>query len=76
MTHDLSSKSWGCNYSVMKIHDGGMCVDLAGWYSGIKSGDFLLLKKTDGTTRYLVESIRYESNPNDMWFAKVSFAPR
>jgi hypothetical protein len=76
MTHDLSSKTRGCNYNVMEIHDGGMRVDLAGWRSGIKNGDFLILKQTDGTTRYLVESIRYESDPNDMWFAEASFAPR
>ena len=76
MTHDLSSKTWGCNYNVMEIHNGGMRVDLTGWRSGIKNGDFLILKQTDGTTRYLVESIRYESDPNDMWFAEASFAPR
>jgi hypothetical protein len=76
MIHDLSGKSWGCNYNVMQIHDGGMRVDLAGWHSGIKNGDFLILKRYEGTTRYLVESIRYESDPSDMWFAKVSFAPR
>ena len=76
MTHDISRKSWGCNYNVMEFRDGGMSVDLVGWRSGIKNGDFLLLKQDDGTTRYLVESIRYESNPSDMWFASVSFAPR
>ena len=76
MTHDLSSKAWGCNYNVMQIHDGGMRVDLAGWHSDIKNGDFLLLKQTNGTTRYLVESIRYCSNPADMWFATAAFAPR
>jgi len=76
MTHDLSSKTWGCNYNVMQIHDEGMRVDLTGWHSGIKNGDFLLLKQTNGTTRYLVESISYCSNPVDMWFATASFAPR
>ena len=76
MTHDISRKAWGCNYNVMEIRDGGMSIDLVGWHSGIKSGDFLLLKQDDGTTRYLVESIRYCSNPVDMWFATASFAPR
>jgi hypothetical protein len=76
MTHDISKKSWGCNYNIMELRDGGMSVDLVGWRSGIKDGDFLLLKQDNGTTRYLVESIRYESNPSDMWFASVSFAPR
>jgi hypothetical protein len=76
MIHDLSGKSWGCNYNIMEVRDGGMCVDLAGWHSGIKNGDFLLLKQDEGTTRYLVESIRYCSDPTDMWFATASFAPR
>ena len=76
MTHDISIKTWGCNYNVLEIRDGGMSVDLAGWHSGIKNGDFLLLKQDGGTTRYLVESIRYCSDPADMWFATASFAPR
>lgn len=76
MTHDISRKTWGCNYNVMEIRNEGMSVDLVGWRSGIKDGDFLLLKQDNGTTRYLVESIRYESNPSDMWFATASFAPR
>ena len=76
MTHDISIRSWGCNYNVMEIRDGGVSVDLVGWKGGIKNGDFLLLKKDAGTTRYLVESIRYCSDPTDMWFATASFAPR
>lgn len=76
MTHDLSSKSWGRNYNVMNIIDNGMQISLCGWYSGIKTGDYLLLKQGDGTTRYLVDSIRYAGDPEDMWFAEASFAPR
>tara|TARA_Y100001938_G_scaffold148833_1_gene233680 strand:- start:2890 stop:3129 length:240 start_codon:yes stop_codon:yes gene_type:complete len=76
MTHDLSPKCWGCNYNVLDIKDKGMKVSLCGWHSGIKSGDFLLLKQGDGTTRYLVDSIRYCGEPDDMWFAEASFAPR
>ena len=76
MTHDLSKKTWGCNYNIQELYDGGMKIDLVGWLSGIKSGDFLILKQQDGTTRYLVDSIRYCGNPEDMWFATASFAPR
>tara|TARA_B100001029_G_scaffold176974_1_gene180788 strand:- start:715 stop:951 length:237 start_codon:yes stop_codon:yes gene_type:complete len=76
MTHDLSEKSWGRNYNIMEIHEKGMRVDLVGWASGIKNGDYLLLKQGLGTTRYLVDSIRYCGDPIDMWFAEVSFAPR
>ena len=76
MTHDLSAQSWGNNYNVLEIQDRGMRVNLVGWCKGIKSGDYLLLKQGAGTTRYLVDSIRYESDPDDMWFAETSFAPR
>ena len=76
MTHDLSAQTWGSNYNLMEVRDGGMEVDLAGWKSGIKIGDFLILKQRNSTTRYLVESIRYEQDPADMWFATASFAPR
>lgn len=75
-THDLSSQTWGRNYNVMNIHKEGMRVDLVGWCEGIKKGDYLLLKQGDGTTRYLVDEIRYEGDPKDMWFAETSFAPR
>ena len=76
MTHDLSAQTWGSNYNLMEVRDRGMEVDLAGWKSGIKVGDFLILKQRNSTTRYLVESIRYEQDPADMWFATASFAPR
>ena len=74
--HDLSMQVWGNNYNVMDVRNKGMQVDLVGWCKGIKSGDYLLLKQGDGTTRYLVDSIRYVGDPDDMWFAETSFAPR
>ncbi len=40
MTHDISRKSWGCNYIIMELRDGGMSVDLVGWHSGIKNAIF------------------------------------
>lgn len=74
--HNLSRQTWGNNYNIMEIHEKGMRVDLVGWRRGVKSGDYLLLKQGEGTTRYLVDSIRYVGNPDDMWFAETSFAPR
>lgn len=75
-THDFSVTYWGHDYNLMDISDDGIKVSLAGWCQGINAGDFLILKNGSGTTRYLVDSIRYEDNPEDMWFAKASFAPR
>ena len=75
-THDLTSGEWGNNCIIRAVRDKGMELDLAGWRSGIKNGDFLILKQRNSTTRYLVECIRYEQDPDDMWFATASFAPR
>ena len=75
-THDLSPREWGCNYNVLDIGEGGLKVSLCGWSIGVSAGDYLLLKQGDGTTRYLVDSIRYAGDPVDMWFAETSFAPR
>ena len=75
-THDLSQREWGCNYNIMKVYKRGQRLDLCGWYTGIKNGDYLILKNGSETTRYKVESVKYESDPRDMWNASVSFAPR
>ncbi len=75
-THDLSHRKWGSNYNVTKVYERGMRLDLCGWHLGIKDEDYLILKNGSETTRYKVESIRYVSDPSDMWFASVSFSPR
>jgi len=75
-THDLSLRRWGCNYEVQSVEEEGFKVSLAGWKTGIESGDYLILQSGEGTTRYQVDSIRYCSNPHDMWFAEASFSPR
>ena len=83
-THDFSDPSkrcWGHDYHITKIHDqgtarAGLRVSLCGWSYGIKVGDYLLLQNGRDSTRYLIESVRYESNPPDMWFVEATFAPR
>lgn len=75
-THDLSSRSWGCNYEIMSLENDGYNADITGWYSGIKNGDYLLLKSGEGSTRYKVSSIKYCSDPDDMFFANIDFCPR
>ena len=76
ITHDLSKKSWGCNYEIMSLENNGYNAKIAGWHSGIRNGDYLLLKNGDGSTRYKVSSIRYCSDPEDMFFATIDFSPR
>lgn len=49
---------------------------MSGWGHGIENGDYLIIAPHGRETRYQVESIRYCSDPPDMWFADVVFAPR
>ena len=69
-TFDLSSRGWGKDYNIMSVSH------IAGWSRGISVGDYLILKSGDYTTRYKVGDINYCSDPHDMFFAKIEFAPR
>lgn len=75
-THDYTNRYWGHDYSISQAYDGGQTIEISGWGSGIKKGDYLLLRRGDDSTRYKVKGIRYESDPRDMWFATAKFAPR
>ncbi len=75
-THDLSKRTWGCNYEVQSIFNNGLEISLAGWKTGIKEGDYLILASGEANTRYKVSSITYCENPSDMWFAQAVFSPR
>jgi len=75
-THDYSVSSWGHNYNVSNIEDGGMLIKLSGWGKGISSNDYIIIRSSEGTTRYQIDSIKYMYDPSDMWFASASFAPR
>ena len=75
-THDLSSRTWGNNYSVMSIENKGHTINLTGWRKGISIGDYLIICNGSDTTRYIVQQIDYQDNPEDMFFATVRFAPR
>lgn len=77
VTHDYSAKNryWGHDYT-FEPTNGGKTGRMMGWGNGIKKGDYLLLQNGAGTTRYKVKSIKYFSDPSDMWSATVEFAPR
>ena len=75
-THDYTRRSWGHDFTITQIFDGGMWLDMMGWGHGLSEGDFIILPNGNQTTRYLIKSVQYKSNPPDMWRAKVEFAPR
>lgn len=77
-THDYTQRYWGHDYTWQSV-DGGLTANVLGWGIGLRTGDYLLLpnrETPDGKTRYQIKSIRYYRDPNDMWDAKLVFAPR
>jgi hypothetical protein len=75
-THDYTRRTWGHDYFINHVEDGGVTLKAGGWGHGIDAGDYLVLPNKRETTRYRVVSIRYERDPADMWFAELRFAPR
>lgn len=82
-THDYGPgrRGWGHDYSISRVRDGGQHVRASGWgHDGtvIREGDYLLLAAPDGkhTSRYQVDKIRHLMDPDDMWHADLTFAPR
>lgn len=75
-THDYTKCGWGHDYCIHKIVDGGRQLHMSGWGRGISAGDFIVLTNGSRTTRYRFETVDYYADPNDMWSATVSFAPR
>lgn len=81
-THDYTHRTWGHNYEVLQVIDGGQQLRVAGWgpFLGgrIVVGDFLLIqgKEPGSSTRYQVTKIEPQMDPGDMWFADLDFAPR
>lgn len=76
ITHDFTKRGWGHNYEILDIKKKGLELKVAGWWRGIQAGDYLLFENDGDTTRYKVGGIRYESDPSDMFFANLKFAPR
>ncbi len=77
VTHDYGpgNRHWGHDYSFTPA-DGGHRGSATGWGRGIHKGDYLLLANGDRATRYRVVTIRYYTDPSDMWQAQLAFAPR
>lgn len=74
-THDyFTRRSWGHDYTIHKIIDSGMKLELSGWGRGIEVGDILKLKNGNSSTHYIVDKIEYYNDPKDMWSAEASFA--
>jgi hypothetical protein len=73
-------RGWGHDYAITEVIDGGRQLRACGWGplggSRIAEGDFILLQAGTTDTRYQVVSVEYVTDPADMWFAVLKFAPR
>ena len=82
MTHDYTQRCFGHDYTITDVRDQGAEISMMGWGRGISEGDYMLIKgqsKEPGVrpdTRYQVKTIRYFSDPPDMWSMTATFAPR
>jgi hypothetical protein len=75
-THDYTRRGWGHDYTFRPIK-GGMAGHMLGWGQGIQEGDYLIIENgPNDSSRYMVDKISYSKETQDMWTAKVSFAPR
>ena len=77
--HDYRRRGWGHDYSwEPKPGTNGREGEAVGWGRGIRDGHYLLLEHPTSVAgaRYRVVSVRYYSDPSDMWVARLEFAPR
>lgn len=69
-THDFSRAIRGEDYVFEPIGE-SLRAYITGYGSGMKVGDYLILREGFDRCRYQVEEIDYYSNPEDMWIALV-----
>lgn len=74
--HDYTFRTWGHDYIIGRVEDGGKRLHVSGWGEGIRAGHFILLPNGETSTRYQVSEIKYMRDPRDQWFAVLRFAPR
>lgn len=78
ITHDYTNpkRKWGHDIIYAPFDDEGLRLRARGWGRGLRPGDFIILTNGTGTTCYRIDEVSYYNNPNDMWKAKLAFAPR
>lgn len=72
--HDYTRRAWGHDFSISKID--GDTISMSGWGYGLQEGDYITLPSNKGTSlRYLLTSVKYYSDPPDMWQAVANYRP-
>ena len=73
--HDFRTQMWGHSARLSVTNDGGKTGKMNGFGSGIAPGDYLILPNDQSFASYRVDTIKYTSDPPDMWFATVTHDP-
>jgi hypothetical protein len=84
ITHDYRKhrRTWGHDYTIHDVIDGGHRLGVMGWGHGLSEGDYILFTSrstapgANPDTRYRIKTIEYFTDPADMWTAELDFAPR
>ena len=75
--HDYRRRYWGHDYCLTPNPD-PVTARIIGWGEYLREGDLLVIPRPDETDKaafYRIESLRYEMDPNDMWFSTCRFVP-
>jgi hypothetical protein len=75
-THDLTQRYWGHDYIFTPIENGRKGKMTVWNPNPIYEGDYLLLRNGERSTRYQVDAVKIMTDPPDMMFLDVTFAPR
>jgi len=68
--HDYTPYVAGTDY-VFESSNDGLNSYMTSQGKGIKTGDYIILKKDSQIYKYQVKDIDYYSNPSDMWIASL-----
>ena len=71
--HDYTQRGWGHDFMIMRHNEDWTEIKLAGWGSGLKQGDLLLLPAPDGkpALHWEITNVEYTKDPLDMWFVII-----
>jgi hypothetical protein len=73
--HDYSLRYWGHDFTLQPDAD-PVTARIAGWGHGLREHDLLLIpRQAGGKCIYEIETLRWASNVDDMWFAGCRFVP-
>lgn len=71
-THDYTNRYFGHDYTLMSVEKDN--VKIAGWGSGLKVNDYILIQaKDEKSSKLQILEIDYKKNTNNMWFAKAKW---